>query len=56
MTTPHNKFSAALQALPLVAILRGLRPDEALPVGQALLGAGWRLIEVPLNSPQPFKA
>lgn len=56
MTTPHDKFSAAVQALPLVAILRGLRPDEALTVGQALLGAGWHLIEVPLNSPQPLQS
>lgn len=56
MTTPHDKFSAALTRLPLVAILRGLRPDEALPVGQALLATGWRLIEVPLNSPQPLQS
>jgi 2-dehydro-3-deoxyphosphogalactonate aldolase len=56
MSTPHEKFSAALTRLPLVAILRGLRPDEALPIGQALLGAGWRLIEVPLNSPQPLQS
>ncbi|MDP1568254.1 MAG: 2-dehydro-3-deoxy-6-phosphogalactonate aldolase [Polaromonas sp.] len=56
MTTPHDKFSAALTSLPLVAILRGLRPDEALPVGQALLATGWRLIEVPLNSPQPLQS
>jgi 2-dehydro-3-deoxyphosphogalactonate aldolase len=56
MNTPHEKFSAALNSLPLVAILRGLRPDEALPVGQALLGAGWALIEVPLNSPQPLQS
>ncbi len=56
MNTPHDKFAAALQALPLVGILRGLRPDEALPVGQALLAAGWRLIEVPLNSPQPLQS
>ena len=50
----HQKFSNALQTLPLVAILRGLRPDEALPVGQALVSTGWTLIEVPLNSPQPL--
>jgi 2-dehydro-3-deoxyphosphogalactonate aldolase len=41
-------------AAPVVAILRGLRPDEALPIGAALVHAGIRLIEVPLNSPDPF--
>ena len=41
-------------APPIVAILRGVRPDEALDIGIALLDAGIRLIEVPLNSPQPF--
>jgi 2-dehydro-3-deoxyphosphogalactonate aldolase len=40
--------------VPLVAILRGIRPDEALGVGQALVDAGWHMIEVPLNSPQPL--
>jgi 2-dehydro-3-deoxyphosphogalactonate aldolase len=40
--------------LPLVAILRGLRPDEAVKVGQALVDAGFSLLEVPLNSPEPF--
>ena len=47
-------FDKALAALPLVAILRGLTPDEALPVGQALVDAGFRLMEVPLNSPDPL--
>jgi 2-dehydro-3-deoxyphosphogalactonate aldolase len=42
-----------MAACPLVAILRGLRPDEALPIGEALVAGGWRLIEVPLNSPEP---
>lgn len=53
---PHQKFSSALQTLPLVAILRGLQPAEALPVGQALVSTGWTLIEVPLNSPQPLES
>lgn len=38
----------------LVAILRGIRPDEAEAVGQAIYDAGIEAIEVPLNSPDPF--
>lgn len=41
---------------PLIAILRGITPDEAVDVGQALFDAGLRVIEVPLNSPQPLKS
>jgi len=40
----------------LVAILRGLRPDEALDVGRAVYDAGIEAIEVPLNSPDPFRS
>lgn len=43
-------------APPVVAILRGLRPEEALDVGAALLEAGIRAIEVPLNSPRPIES
>jgi 2-dehydro-3-deoxyphosphogalactonate aldolase len=43
-----------LKELPLIAILRGITPAEAVPVGQALAEAGFRIIEVPLNSPQPL--
>ena len=50
----HATLDHAVAALPLIAILRGLRPDEALAVGRALTGEGWHLIEVPLNSPDPL--
>ena len=40
--------------LPLVAILRGISSDEAEPVGEVLVATGFRLIEVPLTSPDPF--
>ena len=53
---PKIRFAAALQALPLVAILRGLSPAEASAIGAALVGAGFALIEVPLNSPQPLQS
>ena len=39
---------------PLVAILRGLTPEEAVDIGQALVGAGFSCLEVPLNSPEPL--
>ncbi len=46
----------ALSALPLVAILRGVRPEEVVGIGGALLDAGFRAIEVPLNSPEPMES
>ncbi len=43
-----------MQRCGLVAILRGVTPAEVVPIGQALSGAGFRIIEVPLNSPEPL--
>lgn len=51
---PIQKFATHFQTLPLVAILRGLTPDEAPAIGEALTQSGFGLIEVPLNSPQPL--
>ncbi|MFV0322335.1 MAG: 2-dehydro-3-deoxy-6-phosphogalactonate aldolase [Alphaproteobacteria bacterium] len=42
-----------LQA-PLIAILRGLEPENALNVAQILYDAGFRILEIPLNSPEPL--
>jgi 2-dehydro-3-deoxyphosphogalactonate aldolase len=47
---------AALAQCPLVAILRGVKPDEIEAAGDALVEAGVRIIEVPLNSPEPFES
>jgi len=41
-------------APPVVAILRGIKPEEAVAVATVLVDAGVRMIEVPLNSPNPF--
>jgi 2-dehydro-3-deoxyphosphogalactonate aldolase len=56
MTTPLDKFNAAMRALPLVAILRGLSPAEAADVGDAIVEPGFLLLEVPLNSPRPLES
>ena len=45
-----------LARCPLVAILRGLRPEEAEAVGDALVEAGITILEVPLNSPRPVES
>jgi 2-dehydro-3-deoxyphosphogalactonate aldolase len=47
---------AFLTRSPLIAILRGVTPDEVVPIGAALVAAGFAIIEVPLNSPQPLES
>ena len=47
-------FSEAFEKCPLVAILRGIEPEEIIEVGVILTKAGFTLIEVPLNSPEPL--
>lgn len=43
-----------MQRCGLIAILRGVQPHEVVAIGQALYDAGFRIIEVPLNSPEPL--
>jgi len=45
-----------LERCPLVAILRGVTPDEVVPIGRQLVSAGFSVIEVPLNSPEPIES
>ncbi|KIG05815.1 2-dehydro-3-deoxy-6-phosphogalactonate aldolase [Burkholderia sp. MR1] len=50
----HAGLAKAFAACPLIAILRGVTPADAADHGRALYEAGFRIVEVPLNSPQPF--
>jgi 2-dehydro-3-deoxyphosphogalactonate aldolase len=48
------EFDTALHRCPLIAILRGVQPSEVAAIGETLVEAGFTLIEVPLNSPDPL--
>lgn len=49
-------FRRYLSECPLVAIIRGVTPDEVEAIGEALYSGGIRMIEVPLNSPDPIES
>lgn len=51
---PGEELQRRLAECPLIAILRGITPGEAEAIGEAVFGAGIRIIEVPLNSPDPL--
>jgi 2-dehydro-3-deoxyphosphogalactonate aldolase len=53
-TNTASRFAETIAAMPIVAILRGVKPDEVIAVAQAIFDAGVRMIEVPLNSPDPL--
>jgi 2-dehydro-3-deoxyphosphogalactonate aldolase len=53
---PKEELKARLRECPLVAIIRGVTPDEAEAIGAAILAAGIRIVEVPLNSPDPLES
>ena len=50
------ELSGWLTRCPLIAILRGVKPDEVLAIGEALERQGIAIVEVPLNSPQPMES
>jgi 2-dehydro-3-deoxyphosphogalactonate aldolase len=54
MDSPQLSLSTYLHPLPLISVLRGITPNEVAHVGAALADNGFRILEVPLNSPQPF--
>jgi 2-dehydro-3-deoxyphosphogalactonate aldolase len=56
MTTSPSLLDSALHALPLVAILRGVQPTEVAAIAQVLHEEGFRVIEVPLNSPEALRS
>jgi len=52
----HPMFDQYFAQCPLIAIIRGVTPAEVEEIGDALFEAGIRIIEVPLNSPEPLKS
>jgi 2-dehydro-3-deoxyphosphogalactonate aldolase len=51
-----NPLTRYLSPVPLIAVLRGITPEEIEAVGSALFDAGFRILEVPLNSPRAFES
>lgn len=54
--TTNKSIRTMLNDMPLIAILRGVKPDEAPQVANVLIEVGFRIIEVPLNSPDPIES
>ena len=54
--TPAETLEQRLSECPLVAVIRGVTPQDAIAVGEALYAEGFRIMEVPLNSPEPLES
>lgn len=54
--TPSELLRIRLDQCPLIAIIRGVTPEETEAIGSAIYEAGIRIIEVPLNSPRPLES
>ena len=54
--SPKQLLHRYLDDCPLIAILRGVRPDDAEEIGEAAYEGGIRILEVPLNSPDPLRS
>jgi len=52
----HDQFTQQFKQMPLVAILRGVTPEEVVEVAQCIYDAGITIIEVPMNSPNPIES
>ena len=56
MSMSAEQFASGLSASPIIAILRGVTPETALGVGEAIIGGGIRFLEVTLNSPNALES
>ena len=52
----RQKFDRAFASVPLIAILRGVEPDEVTAIAEAIVAAGILILEIPLNSPRPLES
>lgn len=55
-SSAETELNAYLDRFPLIAILRGVRPEEVEAIGEVLVDEGFSILEVPLNSPQPLQS
>ena len=56
MSTRSDDFRSALRTMPIIAILRNIRPAEVADVAQVLVASGIALVEIPFNSPEPLRS